>query len=186
MNSNNKNRVCPVENAGVLDFNLRKLFHNPVKILKPYIKEGMTVLDLGCGPGFFSIEIAKMVGKAGRVIAADLQDGMLERVNLKIKNTQLVDTIKLHKCQNDTIGLTEKVDFIFVFYMLHEVPDQHKFINELKTLLKPNGKLFIVEPMFHVSNDDFRKSAEIVKQAGFNIAANPKVLLSMSLLAAVE
>ncbi len=186
MSSNKKNRVCPVEGAGVLDFSLRKLFHNPVKILKPYINEGMTVLDLGCGPGFFSIEMAKMVGKTGRVIAADLQDGMLERLNLKVKNMKLENTIKLHKCQSDTIGLDEKVDFILIFYMLHEVPDQHKFINELKTLLKPNGKIFIIEPKFHVSNNDFHKSADVVKQSGFNIVASPKVLLSMALLASLN
>jgi hypothetical protein len=61
-----KNRVCPVERAGSLDNRFRRLLQNPRKILGPYIEEGMTVLDLGCGPGFFSIEIAQMVGKSGR------------------------------------------------------------------------------------------------------------------------
>lgn len=48
-----KNRVCPVELAGSLDNKIRKWFQNPQKILAPYIKEGMKVLDIGCGPGFF-------------------------------------------------------------------------------------------------------------------------------------
>jgi len=63
-------RVCPVEIAGGLDNSLRRLFQNPKRILKPYIKDGMTVLDLGCGPGFFSVEIAKMMNGTGSVIAA--------------------------------------------------------------------------------------------------------------------
>ena len=78
-------RICPVEYAGGLDNSFRRLLQNPGKILKPYIHEGMTVLDLGCGPGFFSIEIAKMLKDSGKVIAADLQEGMLERVRQKIR-----------------------------------------------------------------------------------------------------
>ncbi len=65
--------VCPVEIAGMLDGKLRRWVHNPVKILSPLITEGMTVLDVGCGPGFFSIEMARLVGADGSVIAADLQ-----------------------------------------------------------------------------------------------------------------
>jgi ubiquinone/menaquinone biosynthesis C-methylase UbiE len=73
--SNEKNkRICPVEYAVGLDNSVRRLLQNPRKILKPYIHEGMTVLDLGCGPGFFSIEIAKMLKDSGKVIAADLQE----------------------------------------------------------------------------------------------------------------
>jgi 2-polyprenyl-3-methyl-5-hydroxy-6-metoxy-1,4-benzoquinol methylase len=60
------NRVCPVELAGSLDSKIRKWFQNPKKILAPFIKEGMNVLDVGCGPGFFSVELAKMVGKNGK------------------------------------------------------------------------------------------------------------------------
>ena len=77
MSDGNK-RVCPVERAGSLDNRFRRWLQDPRKILSPHIKEGMTVLDLGCGPGYFTIDIAQMVGKSGRVIAADLQEGMLK------------------------------------------------------------------------------------------------------------
>ena len=77
METNYKSKVCSVESAGALDIQLRKLIQNPGKILKPFIKEGMTVMDLGCGPGFFTIEMARMVGKNGNVTAVDLQEGML-------------------------------------------------------------------------------------------------------------
>ncbi len=144
MNKNNNIRICPVEHAGVLDFSLRKFLHNPNKILSPYISEGMKVLDLGCGPGFFSIEIAKMVGDSGKVIAADLQEGMLDIVKEKIKNTKYQKNVQLHQCQKDKINLSEKVDLILIFYMLHEVPDQIKFLKEVKDLLKRDGKVIIV------------------------------------------
>ena len=86
-------RVCPVALSGSLDNSIRRWLQNPRKILGPYIKEGMTVLDVGCGPGFFTIEMARMVGKSGRAIAADMQEGMLQKVKEKIKGTVLEDRI---------------------------------------------------------------------------------------------
>jgi len=74
------NNICPVEKAGGLDNSIRKILQHPRKILRPYIKEGMSVLDLGCGPGYFSLEIAKLLNESGKVIAADLQQGMLDKV----------------------------------------------------------------------------------------------------------
>jgi ubiquinone/menaquinone biosynthesis C-methylase UbiE len=80
MNNENNIRVCPVEKAGMLDNSVRRLLQNPKKILEPYIYNGMTILDLGCGPGFFSIEIAKLLTDSGKVIAADLQEEMLDKI----------------------------------------------------------------------------------------------------------
>jgi hypothetical protein len=47
--SDKNNRVCPVERAGSLDLSIRRWFQSPRKILAPYVKEGMTVLDFGGG-----------------------------------------------------------------------------------------------------------------------------------------
>ncbi len=76
------NLVCPSEIAGILDNRIRRIFQEPEKILGPYVKKGMTVVDLGCGPGYFSISLATMVGNSGKVIAADLQERMLKKVVL--------------------------------------------------------------------------------------------------------
>lgn len=73
-------RICPVERAGHLETRLRRWVQNPEKILSPYVKKGMTVLDMGAGPGFFSIPLARMVGETGHVVACDLQQGMLDRI----------------------------------------------------------------------------------------------------------
>jgi ubiquinone/menaquinone biosynthesis C-methylase UbiE len=175
-------RVCPVKRAGSLDNGIRRWLQDPQKILGPHIKEGMTVLDLGCGPGFFSIAIAQMVGKSGRVIAADLQEGMLQKIRVKIQGTELEERITLHKCEENRIGLSGDVDFILAFYMVHEIPNQEEFFKEIKSLLKPNGHVFIVEPPFHVSTMAFEETIGKAQGAGFTTVERPKVRLSKTVI----
>jgi ubiquinone/menaquinone biosynthesis C-methylase UbiE len=182
MNDRKNSGPCPVELAGGLDNNARRLFQNPRKLLKPYINKGMTVLDLGCGPGFFTVEIAKMLKGSGKVIAADLQGGMLEKVNKKIKGTELEQRIEIHKCEDDRIGVTENVDFVLAFYMIHEVPDQDKLFEELKSILKPDGKIYIIEPKFHVSKKSFEIMIDKIENMGFEITDRPKVFFSRTVL----
>lgn len=186
MTHEKKQSICPVERAGGLDNSFRKLLQNPQKLLKQYIHDGMTVLDLGCGPGFFSIEIAKMLNDSGKVIAADLQQGMLEKVIRKIKGTKLEQRIKIHKCGEDNIGLTEKVDFVLAFYMIHEVPNQELLFEEMKSILKPNGKIYIVEPNFHVSKKAFNEMINKTKNIGFEIVDMPKLFFSRTVLLSVK
>ena len=182
----NSTRICPVERAGGLDNSLRKLFQNPQKILSPYINEGMTVLDLGCGPGFFSIEIAKMLNNSGKVIAVDLQEGMLEKVKNKVIGTEIEKRIEIHKCEEKKIGVTEMVDFILAFYMIHEVPDQDNLFKELKSILKPGGKIYIIEPKFHVSKKSFDCMISKLDTVGFDLIDRPKVFFSRAVLLTIK
>jgi ubiquinone/menaquinone biosynthesis C-methylase UbiE len=142
----------------------------------------MTIMDLGCGPGFFSIEMAKMLNGSGKVIAADLQEGMLMKVKQKISGTALAQQIILHQCQNDRIGIQGKADFILAFYMIHEVPDQLMLFSELKSILKPDGMMFIVEPKFHVSKSAFETMAILIEKSGFEIIERPGITMSRALL----
>ena len=70
--------VCPWWGGYFIDNRLRHLLHRPERILAPYVKAGMTVMDVGCGMGFFAIPAARLVGAEGRVIAVDLQQQMLD------------------------------------------------------------------------------------------------------------
>jgi ubiquinone/menaquinone biosynthesis C-methylase UbiE len=177
-----KTRVCPVELAGSLETRWRRWVQNPRRILRPYLKEGMTVLDFGCGPGYFTLDIAQMVGKSGRVIAADLQEGMLRKLEHKIHGSELSARINLHKCEQHKIGLTGHVDFVLAFYVLHEIPEQQTFFNELASLLVPGGQVLIVEPPFHVSRSGFVLMIEKAGRAGLYPVKGRKVFFNKTVL----
>lgn len=142
----------------------------------------MIVLDMGCGPGFFSIDMAKMVGKNGRVIATDLQNEMLQKLRKKIQGTDLEERVILHTCQEDKIGVSEHVDFALLFYMVHEVSNKEEFFEEIGTILKPNGQILMVEPLFHVSKSAFLKTIRTARNAGLKPEAGPKVMLSKTVI----
>ena len=175
--------VCPVERADGLDSKVRKLLQNPRKILGKYVKEGMTAVDIGCGPGFFSVEMARMVGESGRVIATDLQEGMLQKLKMKINGTEIEKRIRLHKCEEARIGVSEKADFVLVFYMVHEVTDRKKFLEQIISMLKPDGKALIVEPkLFHVSKSEFKETVMTAIEIGFKPVEEPRIFLSRAMV----
>jgi ubiquinone/menaquinone biosynthesis C-methylase UbiE len=146
------------------------------------MEEGMTVLDIGCGPGSFTLDMAQMVGESGRVIAADLQEGMLEKLRSKIQGTQLEQRVTLHKCQEDRIGVCDNVDFALAFYMVHEVPDQQVFFDELQSVLRPDGRILIVEPPLHVSKKAFEETIGKARDAGLMPVERPRVFLSKAVV----
>ena len=174
--------VCPVWISKSLDMGLRRRLHDPQKILAPYVQEGMAVLDLGCGPGFFTLELARLVAPAGRVTAADLQEGMLAKVKGKVTAAGMASAVSFHRCGKETIGLKDKFDFILIFWMLHEVPDQARFLREVSALLKANGRLLVAEPFWHVSGKKFQGSVGLMKEAGLDVEGEPRIRFSRAVV----
>ena len=175
-------RLCPVEYAGGLDSGVRKYLQNPAKILKGRVKEGMVVLELGCGSGYFTKEIARLTGRSGKVIAADLQKGMLDIVRKKIKGTDIESRIVLHKCEEDRIGVTEKVDLVLAFFMVHEVADRRKMLQEIRSILKPGGSLYVIEFRMHPPKKSFDAMVEIARDTGFKETKRSQSLLSRAVV----
>ena len=179
--------ICHHSHSIFLDNFIRKLFQSPEKILKDYINKGDSVIDIGCGPGFFTIEMAKMVGEQGNVTAVDLQPEMLERVKKKSDALGLANRISLHQCRQDILGISKdlKADFILAYYMVHETPDHESFLKQTLNLLKKGGRFLIVEPRFHVTKDRFQKVAKLCEKVGFRIIGKPSKKGGRSLLLSV-
>ena len=70
--------ICPWWGGYFIDNPDPPTFPQPREIVAPYVKPGMTVMDVGCGMGFCSIAMARVVGDSGQVIAVDLQQRMLD------------------------------------------------------------------------------------------------------------
>jgi len=78
--------------------------------------------------------------------------------------------------------VSEKVDFVLAFWMVHEVPDQQSMFEELISILKPGGRICIIEPKFHVTEKSFSRMIVLSETAGFKIIERPKVCLSRAVL----
>lgn len=164
--------VCSHWMAWSLDNGLRRLMCSPARVVSDYIKPGDQVMDLGCGPGFFTLAMADLVGEGGSVLAVDLQPEMLSKVDRKRQKSGYENRIRLHTCSVDSLNLTPETgrfDFVLAYYMIYELPDARRTLGELKMLLKPKGKVLVVEPRFHVSRSMFVETLDQARAEGFRI-----------------
>ncbi|MFO7596400.1 MAG: methyltransferase domain-containing protein [Desulfocurvibacter africanus] len=171
-----QHRVCPWWLAYMFDNPLRRMMHPPEKLLGRYVAEGMTVLDLGCGFGHFSIGMARIVGETGKVWAVDLQDRMLQTMLRRAAKQGMEERIVAHRCGPAGLGLTERIDFALAANVLHEVPDLRKTLDEIRSLLCPGGLLYVMEPAGHISRERFEAEIAIVRDLGFVERSRPEVL----------
>jgi ubiquinone/menaquinone biosynthesis C-methylase UbiE len=175
------NFVCPASMSWGLLF-LRKLVHNPEKILKGLIKEGAAVVDIGSGPGFFTTYISDMAGVSGKVFAVDLQQEMLDKAKARVDKICKNRNVMYVRSEPDKLNLPPGLDAALAFYMVHEVPDTDKFFLEVYVALKPGGKLLVVEPLFHISKDGLAGEKAAALKAGFSISAEKKAMLESTIV----
>jgi len=170
--------VCPPWVGYLLICPLRRFSQNPSKILKPYIAPGMTVLDIGCAMGFFTIDMARMAGREGRVIAVDLQQKMIDTLMKRAAKKRLADRIDARVCSSESLCLDDlsgSVDFALAMSVVHETDDAAIFFQQVYKALVTGGKLLFSEPKAHVSEEDFTSSTEIAVNAGFELGESSVV-----------
>jgi len=184
MKKENKHQICPAEHANHFDCFFRKLIQSPKKIAGRYVNQGDTAIDIGCGPGFFTREMALTVGNTGKVIAVDVQDEMLSILKEKAEKEGFISDITIHKADPDSIKLPDSVraDFVLAFYVIHEMPDFNSVFREIFGSLKPGGKMLVAEPVMHVSKKEFDDTLNAAERAGFKIVGRPKIWFSRTVL----
>lgn len=170
--------VCPPWIGYFMASPIRKLFQHPTKILSPYVRPGMTALDIGCAMGFFSVPLAELVGPTGRVVCLDVQERMLKSLQKRVRKAGVAGRVESRLVPKDGLGcgdLRGAVDFTLAFAMVHEVPDQRQFLADVYDCLVPGGKLLVSEPRGHVTEKKFEETLRTAQEAGFSIVDRPRI-----------
>jgi SAM-dependent methyltransferase len=171
-------RVCPWWLGYLLVNPLRRLVQNPLALLQAYVAEGMTVLEPGPGMGFFTLDLARLVGPSGRVVAIELQPRMLEVLRRRAQRAGVADRIELRRAVRDSLGLEElagRADVVVAFAVVHELPSVTRFFAEAAAALKPGGALLLGEPSGHVPEQEFEGELDEAAAAGLAVSARPRV-----------
>lgn len=177
--------VCPWWLGYVLASPLRRLVHDPRTILAPYVSDGTLVVEPGPGMGFFTLELARLVGSRGRVIAIDVQPQMIAALERRARRAGLDGRISARVTADTQLGLDDvrgRVDFVLAFAMLHEATDAAGLLKQLADALRPGGKLLIAEPKGHVKDAEFAATLRQAEDAGFKIASRPPIPHSLTAL----
>jgi len=144
----------------------RRLHQRPRKFLGELIKPGMTVADIGCGLGFYTIEMAWMVGEKGRVVAIDFQPEMLRFTEKKVRKAGVSERVEIVECTQNDLIVSDHVDFALSMWVAHEVSDRDRFFRQIRGILKPEGRFLLAEPWFHVGKELYKAICDDAEGAG--------------------
>ena len=178
-------RVCPWWLGYFLLNPFRRYRENPSQILKPHVRPGMTVLEPGPGMGFFTLELARLVGPSGRVIAVDVQPKMIAKLKHRAAKAGLLDRVHARIAPADSMNISDlagSVDFTVAYHVVHEFPNAVRFFTEVYAASKPGASLLLAEPSGHVKAAEFEAELKAASAAGFSVQSRPSVRRSLTAL----
>jgi ubiquinone/menaquinone biosynthesis C-methylase UbiE len=137
-----KHKQFPESQAFLLNNQIRRLINPPERLIsKLNLGSNDTVVDFGCGPGFFLLPIAKVAGKA---VGVDVSQRMLEKASQHVKKER--EHVEFQQSDGTSLRLAdESVDLILLNHVFHEVEDKPRMLGEFRRILKPSGRLAIAE-----------------------------------------
>jgi len=119
---------------------------NPEEMLAQLeLKEGMTVCDMGCGDGYYTLELAKRVGPSGKVFAVDIQPEMLQELSRRCQQFDLKNVDMLLGSPHDPKLPDGKLDLILMVDVYHEFSNPVEMLTAMRQSLKPDGRIALVE-----------------------------------------
>lgn len=161
---------------------MRRLVQKPERILQDLVHPREACLDLGCGIGYFTIPLARIVGPSGNVTAVDLQPEMLAGVRRRAERAGLLSRIRLHQVDASGLHFEAGFDFALAFWMVHEVPDQGSLLQQIGRALKPGGRFLLVEPKGHVRPAAFDRTVDLAEKTGLTKAKPLDIFFSRAVL----
>jgi SAM-dependent methyltransferase len=177
--------VCPFWIGYLLASPIRRIWHDPTRIIGPYVREGTVVLEPGPAMGFFTLELVRAVGAGGRVVAVDVQPRMLAALRRRAEREGLAERIDAREVKGEHLPVDDlrgTVDFVLLFAMVHEVPNQALFWEDVAAAMKPGGKALIAEPKGHVTREAFAATLNEARRSGLVSEAGPRIARSHTAL----
>ena len=138
--------VMGVGGAGWLERAEREEEEAPSKALDALdLKPGMVVADIGAGSGYYASRMAKRVGPTGRVYATDIQQGMIDILERRIKIEGLTNVTTVLGGMDDPKLPPRSIDLAIMVDVYHELQQPQVFLQRLKESFKPGGRLVLLE-----------------------------------------
>jgi ubiquinone/menaquinone biosynthesis C-methylase UbiE len=109
------------------------------------IKPGMTIVDMGCGNGFYSLKMAKMVGKKGRILAVDVQPQMLFYLRNRMEEAGIENITPILGSFHNPRLPANSTDLILMVDVYHELSHPQKMLADMRNALKPDGLMVLLE-----------------------------------------
>ena len=135
-----------MEGAAWLDRDEREAEEAPSKAIAALgIRPGAVVADVGAGSGYYTVRLARAVGGTGRVVATDLQPGMLALIRQKVESERLANVTLVQGRPDDPTLPAATFDLILMVDVYHELAAPQVFARRLKEALKPDGRLVLLE-----------------------------------------
>jgi len=124
---------------------IRRLFEPPRKLIEPYVKNGQVVADLGCGSGYYTLALAKLVGPKGKVYAVDLGKNCIRTLEKKTQKGGYRNIEAYASSASDVSFIKDRsVDFVLANGLLCSMSDHRQLaVNEIKRILKPKGQAYL-------------------------------------------
>lgn len=162
----------PHQLAPALDHPLRLRYRNVAETLGLFgITAGLTVLDVGCGTGLFTVPAARMVGEHGRVIAVDIQRELLEETRSRCVDAGIAERCAFHHAGAYKLPLeSQSVDVALCIATLGEAPDRLHVLLELFRVLKSGGRLAVSEELPDPAYLPAGLVRQYAEEAGFSFA----------------
>jgi len=164
--------VSSIETS-ILESDLRgKLWPIDEIIERSGIEQGMTVLELGCGPGVHTIEFAKTIGENGKLYAVDMQAKMISRLKEKLSKSEskYLSKIEVKVANAYDLPFGDKtIDLVIMVGVFGEIPDKNRALQEIRRVLKLGGILAISENLIDPDYPLRKTTRKYCVQGGYQL-----------------
>jgi len=148
----------------------RKLQPEEKLVERSGIKAGMSVLELGCGSGVYTLGLARAAGNKGKLYAVDMQPAMIERLRRRLEKPEYAEFTNIETRLANAYELPftdESIDLVVMVAVLPEIPDKDSALKEIRRILKPDGILAISETLIDPDYPLRRTTKKYCRRAGF-------------------